>query len=452
MLRLSSYGASHTTSHGYPKSPLEPAPQPPSEAFPPPPAAKSSDILFNRGHQLKRIARDTATFYQGASPSRPPSPPSSSWSSQLTYLRSPRRHRRGPQLARPHPQEALAPFHHPDRHPVPRGVPLHPAPCLVHLVARLARRSRCRHVARRHRLRGLAADPPGGARHQPAHRRGAPGARTPHHKGRRRPAPALPRRPQAAPPAHGEGPRQARRRRPEGAVRPLSLVPLRPSASDSDARALPPAATRPRRSSPASRPRSPSRRSRSRPRRSPRSRIRSSCGPSSRPSCASRSCARTTSSPPSSCGASAPRSRSATHSSRSSGAGPRGSRPSASPSLFAFSKSPSLLLELTPSLPRRRAQLVDAPRQPAAVHVPLGDGRLCPARRRVDPLPAPEPPRPARHAAQDARRRRVGRQGRRAHDHRPRGPPRAPDEHPQELEARCVPSCLSLSLFPAQLF
>ncbi|GAA5904938.1 hypothetical protein JCM8208_007230 [Rhodotorula glutinis] len=65
MLRLSSYGASSTTSHGYPKSPLEPARQPPAEAFPPPPAAKSSDVLINRGHQLKRIARDTATFYQG---------------------------------------------------------------------------------------------------------------------------------------------------------------------------------------------------------------------------------------------------------------------------------------------------------------------------------------------------------------------------------------------------
>ncbi|KPV76120.1 uncharacterized protein RHOBADRAFT_53104 [Rhodotorula graminis WP1] len=65
MLRLSSYGASATTSHGYPKSPLEAARHPPAEAFPPPPAAKSSDILINRGHQLKRIARDTATFYQG---------------------------------------------------------------------------------------------------------------------------------------------------------------------------------------------------------------------------------------------------------------------------------------------------------------------------------------------------------------------------------------------------
>ncbi|BGP46314.1 hypothetical protein JCM10450v2_002156 [Rhodotorula kratochvilovae] len=65
MLRLSSYGASATTSHGYPKSPLAPAEHPPTEAYPPPPAARSSDILINRSHELKRIAKGVATFYQG---------------------------------------------------------------------------------------------------------------------------------------------------------------------------------------------------------------------------------------------------------------------------------------------------------------------------------------------------------------------------------------------------
>ncbi|TNY21749.1 hypothetical protein DMC30DRAFT_435080 [Rhodotorula diobovata] len=68
MLRLGSYGGStSTTSHGHPKSPADPFPSPPLEAYPPPPTAraKSTDILINRSHQLKRIAKGTATFYQG---------------------------------------------------------------------------------------------------------------------------------------------------------------------------------------------------------------------------------------------------------------------------------------------------------------------------------------------------------------------------------------------------
>ncbi|GAA6051519.1 hypothetical protein JCM3770_000394 [Rhodotorula araucariae] len=65
MLRLSSYSQSATTSNGYPKSPLAAAPAPPTEAFPPAPAAKSSDVLINRSHQLKRIAKGVAGFYQG---------------------------------------------------------------------------------------------------------------------------------------------------------------------------------------------------------------------------------------------------------------------------------------------------------------------------------------------------------------------------------------------------
>lgn len=85
MLRLGSYGGStSTTSHGHPKSPADPFPSPPLEAYPPPPTtrAKSTDILINRSHQLKRIAKGTATFYQG----QPPPPPSLSPSSLTPSL------------------------------------------------------------------------------------------------------------------------------------------------------------------------------------------------------------------------------------------------------------------------------------------------------------------------------------------------------------------------------
>ncbi|GJN88320.1 hypothetical protein Rhopal_001285-T1 [Rhodotorula paludigena] len=65
MLRLASYGAAATTAHGHPKSPQKPALAPPTEAFPPPPAHKPSDVLLNRAHEVKRIAKGTAAFFQG---------------------------------------------------------------------------------------------------------------------------------------------------------------------------------------------------------------------------------------------------------------------------------------------------------------------------------------------------------------------------------------------------
>ncbi|BGP23045.1 PH domain containing protein [Rhodotorula toruloides] len=72
LLRLSSYGSSASagqTSHGYPKSPATPSPQPPTEAYPPAPVgtAKPSDILINRMHEIKRIAKGLAGYFQGVS-------------------------------------------------------------------------------------------------------------------------------------------------------------------------------------------------------------------------------------------------------------------------------------------------------------------------------------------------------------------------------------------------
>ncbi|BGP14140.1 hypothetical protein JCM10213_002437 [Rhodosporidiobolus nylandii] len=71
ILRLSSYSSSSappTTSHGHPRSPLAPAVAPPVEAFPPSlpsGAAKPSDVLINRAHEVKRIAKGLANWFQG---------------------------------------------------------------------------------------------------------------------------------------------------------------------------------------------------------------------------------------------------------------------------------------------------------------------------------------------------------------------------------------------------
>ncbi|GAA5839720.1 hypothetical protein JCM11251_002572 [Rhodosporidiobolus azoricus] len=70
ILRLSSYGSSSappTTSHGHPRSPATPAPSPPSEAFPAnlaPGTPKPSDVLINRAHEIKRIAKGLAQWFQ----------------------------------------------------------------------------------------------------------------------------------------------------------------------------------------------------------------------------------------------------------------------------------------------------------------------------------------------------------------------------------------------------
>lgn len=79
LLRLSSYGASASagqTSHGYPKSPATAAPQPPTEAYPPAPTgtAKPSDVLINRAHEIKRIAKGLAGYFQGTLSSPASSP------------------------------------------------------------------------------------------------------------------------------------------------------------------------------------------------------------------------------------------------------------------------------------------------------------------------------------------------------------------------------------------
>ncbi|GAA5912834.1 hypothetical protein JCM6882_000441 [Rhodosporidiobolus microsporus] len=71
ILRLSSYGSSSTpptTSHGHPRSPATPAPSPPTEAFPaslPAGSARPSDILANRAHEIKRIAKGLGQWFQG---------------------------------------------------------------------------------------------------------------------------------------------------------------------------------------------------------------------------------------------------------------------------------------------------------------------------------------------------------------------------------------------------
>ncbi|GAA5971615.1 hypothetical protein JCM11641_000662 [Rhodosporidiobolus odoratus] len=69
LLRLSSYASSTPpASHGHPKSPLEPASVAPTEAFNPhltPAQPKPSDILLNRQHEIKRLAKSLATWFQG---------------------------------------------------------------------------------------------------------------------------------------------------------------------------------------------------------------------------------------------------------------------------------------------------------------------------------------------------------------------------------------------------